>query len=161
MISLVDSLQDETHLFCVYPFVSGGDLYGRLWEEMQRSPSGRIDETLARNWFRQILSALSHLQKKGVCHRDLCMENMMVDEHDDIIVIDFGLCLRVPYTDPHNKNLLTDVSGNTVRRLIKAQGQGGKWEYICPEVMTRQDCDGFAIDLWSVGIGKCIRKAPK
>jgi serine/threonine protein kinase len=89
------------------------------------------------------------------------MENMMVDEHDDIIVIDFGLCLRVPYTDPHNKNLLTDVSGNTVRRLIKAQGQGGKWEYICPEVMTRQDCDGFAIDLWSVGIGKCIRKAPK
>lgn len=152
IISLIDSLQDETHLFCVFPFVSGGDLYGRLWEEMQRTPSGLIDETLARNWFRQILSALSHFQKKGVCHRDLCMENMMIDDKDCVQIIDFGLCLRVPYVDPINRNLVTDVSGNTVRRLMKAQGQGGKWAYMSPEVASRQDCDGFAIDLWSVGI---------
>lgn len=152
VIHLVDSLQDETHLFCVYPYISGGDLYGRLWDEMQRSPSGRLDESLARDWFRQILSALSHLQKKGVCHRDLCMENMMIDDKDRVQIIDFGLCLRVPYVDPNNRNLVTDVSGNTARRLIKAQGQGGKWAYMCPEVAMRQDCDGFAIDLWSVGI---------
>lgn len=77
----------------------------------------------------------------------------MVDEWDDIKIIDFGLCLRVPYADPNNRNLVTDVSGNTVRRLIKAQGQGGKWEYMAPEVAMRHECfDGFAIDLWAVGI---------
>jgi serine/threonine protein kinase len=157
IIPLKDSLQDETHLFCIYPFLTGGDLYGRLWEEMQLSPSGRIEENQARNWFRQILSALSHLQKKGVCHRDLRMENMMLEKQSDgtmnIRIIDFGLCLRVPYVDPNNRNLVTDVSSDTVRRLIKAQGQGGKWEYMAPEVARRQECfDGFAIDLWTVGI---------
>jgi serine/threonine protein kinase len=120
---------------------------------MQRSPTGRIDETQARNWFRQILSALAFLQKKGVCHRDLCMENMIIDDRDDVQIIDFGLCLRVPYGDPNNRNLVTDVSGNTVRRLIKAQGQGGRWPYVSPEVAMRHECfDGFAIDLWAVGI---------
>eukprot|EP00804_Cyclotella_cryptica_P007570 CCRYP_010650-RA/>CCRYP_010650-RA protein AED:0.52 eAED:0.46 QI:0/0/0/1/1/1/2/0/657 len=153
VITLSDSLQDETHLFSVYPYLSGGDLYGRLWEDMRRSPTGRIDQDQARAWFRQILSALTHFQKKGVCHRDLCMENMMLDEWDNLRIIDFGLCLRVPYADPNNRNLVTDVSGNTVRRLIKAQGQGGKWEYMAPEVAMRHECfDGFAIDLWAVGI---------
>ena len=153
VINISDSLQDETHLFCVYPFISGGDLYDRLWQDMRRSPSGRVDETKARLWFRQILSALSHFQKKGVCHRDLCMENMMVDEHDNIKIIDLGLCLRVPYADPNNRNLVTDVSANSVRRLIKCCGQGGNWEYMAPEVsMQHESFDGFAIDLWAVGI---------
>lgn len=153
VISLSDSLQDETHLFCIYPYIPGGDLYGRLLDEMRRSPTHRIDESQARAWFRQILAALIHLQKKGVCHRDLCMDNMMVDERDNIRIIDLGLCLRVPYADPNNRNLVTDVSANTMRRLMKAQGQGGKWEYMSPEVAMRHDVfDGFAIDLWAVGI---------
>eukprot|EP01082_Thalassiosira_pseudonana_P001811 g1367.t1 g1367 contig10:1937414-1939577(-) len=153
VISLSDSLQDETHLFCIYPYIPGGDLYGRLLDEMRRSPNHRIDESQARAWFRQILAALIHLQKKGVCHRDLCMDNMMVDERDNIRIIDLGLCLRVPYADPNNRNLVTDVSANTMRRLMKAQGQGGKWEYMSPEVAMRHDVfDGFAIDLWAVGI---------
>ena len=157
IIPLKDSLQDETHLFCISPFLTAGDLYGKLWEEMQTSPSGRIEENQARNWFRQILSALSHFQKKGVCHRDLRMENMMLERQSDgtmnIRIIDFGLSLRVPYVDPNNRKLDTDVSSNTIRRLIKAQGQGGKWEYMDPEVARRHECfDGFAIDLWAVGI---------
>ena len=153
VISLSDSLQDETHLYCIFPYISGGDLYSRVWEDMRKSPNGRIGEEKARMWFRQILSGLSHLQKKGVCHRDLCMENIMVDEFDNVQLIDFGLCLRVPYADPNNRHLVTDVSANTVRRLMKAQGQGGKWQYMAPEVAMRQETfDGFAIDLWATGI---------
>mmetsp|Transcript_25911 Transcript_25911/g.53336 ORF Transcript_25911/g.53336 Transcript_25911/m.53336 type:complete len:572 (-) Transcript_25911:399-2114(-) len=152
VVSISDSLQDETHLFCIYPFVSGGDLYERVLEEMRLSPTGRIDVSLARKWFRQILSALNQLQKKGICHRDLCMENILVDECNNIKIIDFGLCLRVPYVDPNNRNLITDVSANTARRLMKAQGQGGTWEYMAPEVLKRDTFDGFAIDLWAVGI---------
>ena len=49
----------------------------------------------------------------------------MMDEGGRLKIIDFGLSLGVPYGDPNNRNLVTDVSGNTMRRLIKAQGQGG------------------------------------
>jgi serine/threonine protein kinase len=73
---------------------------------------------------------------------------------DGIIrIIDFGLCLRVPFADPNNRNLATDVSENTSRRLMKAQGQSGKLEYMAPEVFMSADAfDGFAIDLWAAGI---------
>lgn len=33
-----------------------------------------------RNWFRQLLSAVNHFQNKGVCHCNLCMENILMDE---------------------------------------------------------------------------------
>ena len=153
IISMLDALQSETHLFYVFPYIVGGDLYGCLLDKMISSPTGLVDETQARTWFRQILCAIGHLQKKGVCHRDLCLENMMVDEENNIRMIDFGLCLRVPYADPNNRMLVTDVSANTSRRLIKTQGQSGSWEYMAPEVCMRSETfDGFAIDLWAAGI---------
>ena len=151
---MLDALQNESHLFCVYPYISGGDLYDNLrLDHMSTSPTGRIDESLARLWFRQILCAISHLQKKGICHRGVCMENIMVDENNNIQLIDFGLCLRVPFEDPDNRKLVTDVSANTCRRLIKCQGQCGYLEYLAPEVaMQNEAFDGFATDLWAAGI---------
>jgi len=120
---------------------------------MENSQFGRVDETQVKLWFKQILSAISHLQKKGVCHRDLCMDNIIVDEYGNLRIVDFGLCLRVPFADPINRHLVTDVSAGTSRRLMKGQGQAGKWAYMSPEVALKAEVfDGFAIDLWSAGI---------
>ena len=153
VISLLDALQDEAHLFCVLPYMSGGDLSTNLLDCMKVSSTGTIDESLARTWFRQILCGISILQKKGVCHRDLCLENLVLDENQNIHIIDFGLCLRIPFADPSNRQLVSDVGSNTYRRLIKAQGQCGSWKYMAPEVCMRSESfDGFAIDLWAAGI---------
>lgn len=76
----------------------------------------------------------------------------MVDENDRLVLIDLGMALRVPYSDPANAGV-TDVSEGTERRLIQAQGQGGKLMYLAPEVVTRdEEFDGFAIDLWAAGV---------
>eukprot|EP00573_Skeletonema_grethae_P000033 CAMPEP_0201687562 /NCGR_PEP_ID=MMETSP0578-20130828/1567_1 /ASSEMBLY_ACC=CAM_ASM_000663 /TAXON_ID=267565 /ORGANISM="Skeletonema grethea, Strain CCMP 1804" /LENGTH=623 /DNA_ID=CAMNT_0048171725 /DNA_START=51 /DNA_END=1919 /DNA_ORIENTATION=+ len=153
IICLVDALQNDTHLFIVTPYISGGDLPSRIVADMENSPSGRVHESQAKIWFQQLLSAISHLQKKGVCHRDLCMNNIMVDEYGDLCILDFGLCLRVPFVDPNNRHLVTDVSADTSRRLMKAQGQVGSRAYMAPEVALNMAAfDGFAVDLWSAGI---------
>ena len=77
----------------------------------------------------------------------------MVDENDRLVLIDFGMCLRVPYTDPSNYGCVTDVSEGQGRRLIQAQGQGGKLMYLAPEIVARDEAfDGFAIDLWASGV---------
>ncbi|KAL7442451.1 hypothetical protein ACHAXH_009233 [Discostella pseudostelligera] len=153
VISIMDALQDDTHLFCVFPYMSGGDLGTNLMECMKSASTSTIDESLARTWFRQILCGISHLQKKGICHRDLCLENLMLDENRNLRIIDFGLCIRTPFADPNNRKLVSDVSANTYRRLIKTQGQCGSWKYMAPEVCMRYESfDGFAIDLWAAGI---------
>lgn len=153
IISLTDALQNDSHLFIVTPYIPGTDLPSRIISDMENSQFGRVDDFQVKLWFKQILSAISHLQKKGVCHRDLCMDNIIVDEYGNLRIVDFGLCLRVPFADPINRHLVTDVSAGTSRRLMKGQGQAGKWAYMSPEVALKAEVfDGFAVDLWSAGI---------
>ena len=58
--------------------------------------TSRPEEMQARIWFRQLLKALLHLQKKGICHNDLTLENLLLDENNNLVLIDFGRAIRVP-----------------------------------------------------------------
>ena len=99
------------------------------------------------------MQAIEHLQKKGVCSRDIGLENIHLDKKDRLVLLDFGVALRVPYADPTNYGGVADSSAGTSRRLMSTQGQCGKLMYIAPEVIEQKDSfDGFAIDLWSVGV---------
>ena len=162
VVGALEVLQDDKCLYTVMPYLGGGDLYGRLIEFMgSRSikshsnigdmPTG-FDEDSARIWFRQLLQAVDHLQKKGVCHRDICLENILLDKNDNICLIDPGMSLRCPYTDIETGGV-GDVSAGTSRRLIIAQGQGGKLMYAAPEIIAKEtQIDAFATDLWSLGV---------
>jgi serine/threonine protein kinase len=149
IIGAIDILQDEDSLYTVMPYCSGGDLFGRIVPE----ETNVVSEARARAWFRQLLAGLFHLQRKGVCHRDLCLENLLLDEKDNLVIIDLGMSLRVPYTDSVNIGCVTDASEGTERRLMVAQGQGGRLMYLAPEQVTREEAfDGFTIDLWAAGV---------
>lgn len=98
------------------------------------------------------MQGLHFLQSRGICHRDLSLENILVDD-DNCLLIDFGMCLRVPYSSMSNRNLISDVSKGSMRRLIKPMGTCGKHNYMSPEIYRNTDnFDGFAVDLWSAGV---------
>lgn len=143
------ALQDDEYLYSVMEYCKDGDLYSVVMKEI--SSNDRVKERTARRYFRQILLGLHHLQQKGVCHRDLRLENIMV--HSKVLkIIDFGLALRVPYENTNNSSFATDVSSGKCRMLIAGQGQCGDLNYMCPEVLERKAFDGFAADLWSAGV---------
>lgn len=146
-------LQDDDFLFSIMPFCRGGDLFGVVVTYAEENGGeGGMPEPVARYWFRQILWGLHHLQSRGVCHRDLSLENILVDE-ENCLVIDMGMCLRVPYSDPLNAGAVTDVTMGTMRRLMRPQGVCGKHNYMSPEIFANTDnFDGFAIDLWATGV---------
>lgn len=144
------ALQDDKYLYSITPYCKDGDLCGVIMNDI--NSQSRLNESTARYWFRQILLALHHLQQKGVCHRDLSLENIVV-HGNKCKVIDFGMALRIPYIHPNNIGSCTDVSDGTTRLLMKAQGQGGDFTYMSPEVLNGDAAfDGFAIDLWSAGV---------
>jgi len=144
VMGVLDVLQDEEYLLLFMPFCSSGDLFGFVQQ------AGRFPEPMARFWFKQILEGLSHLQRMGVCHRDMSLENILVDEYTRSVVIDLGMCLRVPYDDDGE---VGDVSSGGLRRLMRPLIPCGKPNYISPEILTSEGpFDGFAIDLWATGV---------
>ena len=150
VIHSTTALQDDKYIYNITPYCRDGDLGGVVMGDIMSNV--RMSENNAKHWIRQILLGLHHLQQKGVCHRDLSLENIVV-HGKTCKIIDFGMALRVPYAHPSNVGSSTDVSDGTTRLPMLPQGQGGDFTYMSPEVLNRDSkFDGFAIDLWSVGV---------
>ena len=174
VMGTLDVLQDEDYLLLFMPFCSSGDLFSFVQQ------AGRFPEPMARYWFRQILDVsraltllvplyrvlpfaclffvsvatiqgVSHLQRMGVCHRDMSLENILVDDYRRSVVIDLGMCLRVPFAS--DDGTITDASRGSLRLLMTPIIPCGKPNYISPEILKSElPFDGFGIDLWSVGV---------
>jgi serine/threonine protein kinase len=67
------------------PFVKGGELY-KVFKQHKRFP-----EEVVRFYAAQICMAIGYLHKKGIMHRDLKLENILVDEWGYLKIIDYGL----------------------------------------------------------------------
>lgn len=77
--------QSETRLYFVMPFVRGGELYKVFQAEK------RFTEETVKFYTVQIILAVGELHKKGIMHRDLKLENILVDERGYLKIIDYGL----------------------------------------------------------------------
>jgi hypothetical protein len=111
IMTSIDVLTDNVYLYLIMPFCDGRELFDVV-------QAGKFSEPEARHWFKQILKAVETLQEAGVCHRDMSLENIMTSGNDLAIVIDFGMCLKIPY--------ITDEYGNRQRCLIKPDRACGK-----------------------------------
>ena len=87
----LDLLSDDRYLYSVMPYCDGGELFDRLDQRL------KFSENETRYWMHQILEGLDNLQRAGICHRDMSLENLLVHNDRICLVIDMGMCLRIPY----------------------------------------------------------------
>lgn len=138
-----DLLFDDRFLYSVMPFCNKGELFAVL------ETSQKFSENEARFFMIQMLLGLKYMQEvAGVCHRDVSLENFLVNEDGNgvkCILIDLGMCLRSPH--------IQCADGVRRRLMMPPQGTCGKWFYMSPEVL-RNDVpfDGFKCDMWALGI---------
>lgn len=55
----------------------------------------KVDE--AKRYFHQLMNGVEYLHNKGVAHRDLKPENLLLDEHDNLKISDFGMATMFRY----------------------------------------------------------------
>lgn len=67
------------------PFVKGGELY-KIFKSQKR-----LSEDVVKFYAAQICMAVGYLHSKGIMHRDLKLENILVDESGYLKIIDYGL----------------------------------------------------------------------
>ncbi len=127
VIRLLEVFEGPKHLFIVMEFAPGGDLLKYVKKK------GRLSETEARRLMRQIVFGLGHIHSRGVLHRDIKLDNILLDADGSVKICDFGVSKII------NKG-----------EIIKEQC--GTPAYIAPEVISNEGYEGFYIDHWSLGV---------
>ncbi|XP_068010678.1 ribosomal protein S6 kinase-related protein isoform X2 [Melanerpes formicivorus] len=82
---LGDSWQGQSHLFIMCTYCSTGDLYA-LWRA-----AGSFSEATVRLFAAELVLVLVYLHDLGIMHRDVKMENILLDERGHLKLTDFGL----------------------------------------------------------------------
>jgi len=129
----LDFLYDHQNLYTITPYCADGELFDLL------GMSRRFTEERSREILRSVLHGVEWLQRAGLTHKDISLENIMVNQ-DMPVIIDMGMCLRIP------------VSNDTQRCLIRSRHRCGKRNYMAPEVFEEKPFDGHAVDMWAVGV---------
>ncbi|KAK4256671.1 hypothetical protein QN277_006365 [Acacia crassicarpa] len=129
IIRFKEVLLTPTHLAIVMEYASGGELFERICN------AGRFSEDEARYFFQQLISGVSYCHSMEICHRDLKLENTLLDGSaaPRLKVCDFGYS---------KSSVLHSQPKSTV----------GTPAYIAPEVLSRREYDGKVADVWSCGV---------
>ncbi|TKY65699.1 CBL-interacting serine/threonine-protein kinase 11 [Spatholobus suberectus] len=130
IIDLFEVLATKTKIYFVMEFAAGGELFHEV------AGKGRLSEDAARHYFRQLISAVKHCHDRGVFHRDLKLDNLLIDENGNLKVSDFGLSAVTGQIRPDG--LLHTVCGTPT--------------HVAPEILARRGYDGAKVDLWSCGV---------
>lgn len=85
LVSLDYVFSDPLRIHLIMPFINGGELY-----QIAKS-KGRLDEHSVKFYTVQVVLALGYMHSKGIVHRDLKLENVMIDQDGYIKLIDYGL----------------------------------------------------------------------
>ena len=91
---LYDAIETDTQVVLVLEYVGGGSTHGFL----KSKPNRQMQEEDARKIFAQLISALSYLHNKCIAHRDIKLENVMLDYKGNVKLIDFGFSTQIPNT---------------------------------------------------------------
>ena len=120
------------NIYClVLDFWPGGSLCDYICQK----EAGKLEEVQAQKLFKQILNGVEHIHSRNVVHRDIKLDNILINKAGDHVVIgDFGL-----------SNFL--LPGQLLRTHC------GSPEYTAPEVILQSSRDFTKeVDIWSCGV---------
>lgn len=129
IVRLYEVMATKTKVYFVMEYAKGGELFNRLLK-------GKLKPDKARSYFQQLMCAVEFCHNRGVYHRDLKLENLLLDENDVLKVADFGLSA---FSECKKQDGLLHTTCGTPA-------------YVAPEVISRNGYDGAKSDIWSCGV---------
>ncbi|KAH0622120.1 hypothetical protein JD844_024138 [Phrynosoma platyrhinos] len=130
IVQLYETLETENSYYMVMELCLGGDLMDRICEKK------KLEEREVKKYMRQIITAVEHLHRHGIVHRDLKIENFLLDENNSIKIVDFGLSNIMKFEGLSQELLNT---------------QCGSPAYAAPELLAHKKY-GPKVDVWSIGV---------
>lgn len=129
IVPLVTFALDGDERFLVMKYVAGESLEALLHRE------GVLAPARARVILRAMCGALAYAHTKGVIHRDIKPTNILIDDNDQVVIVDFGIARSL----------------DRGRRVTETGMLMGTPQYMSPEQISGDDVDGRA-DLYACGL---------
>jgi len=123
---ILDHFETDTHIFIVMEYVCG-DLLGFMKKR------GKLSESVTKIIFKQLIEGLKYIHKKKVVHRDIKLDNILIDLTNTIKICDFGVSRKF-----EKDELMHEHCGTPA--------------YIAPEIFENHGYKGTACDIWSAGV---------
>ncbi|CAA2961334.1 CBL-interacting serine threonine- kinase 1 [Olea europaea subsp. europaea] len=130
VVRLHEVLASKTKIYMVLEYVNGGELFDRI------SSKGKLSEAEGRKFFQQLIDGVSYCHNRGVFHRDLKLENVLIDANGNIKISDFGLSALPQHF--RDDGLLHTTCGSP--------------NYVAPEILSNRGYNGATSDTWSCGV---------
>ena len=127
VLQLYEVILTESHIWMVTELCSGGELYDVV------ESRGALPESEAYMYFGQLCEAVAYIHAQGIVHRDLKLENILLDQQGHVKVSDFGFTREF---EPH--------------RWLRTRC--GTKVYCAPEMLDGRPYVGVQVDIWSMGV---------
>ncbi|KAK8842741.1 hypothetical protein M9Y10_025604 [Tritrichomonas musculus] len=127
IIRLYDHFREGNKFYMILEYCPGGSLQSQI------SRSNGLTSAQFRLIGREITEALAYCHEKGIAHRDIKTQNILLDMSGHSHLADFGLSLKTQKGQLYLSN-------------------GGSFEFTAPEIFTKKPHDPLAGDAWALGV---------
>jgi protein-serine/threonine kinase len=161
IVRLLEMVETDRHIGLIMEYASGGELFDHILKNRY------LKDQSARRLFAQLVSGVGYLHKKGIVHRDLKLENLLLDRNRNIIITDFGFANTFNPNDELGEEIeynltnrdfvkrmrLDKTDANGMRRGDLMQTSCGSPCYAAPELVVSDSLyTGRKVDVWSCGV---------
>lgn len=126
ILKLKEVYESNRHMYIILEYAEHGELFDYLVAHPNFSPQ------VAMSFFRQIIYGVEYLHVHAICHRDLKLDNILLDSYNMVKIADFGFARWM-------KENVAETSCGTPH-------------YAAPEIVKGLRYDGRMADIWSCGV---------
>ena len=133
---ILELFETEKYILIILEYINGGNLFSFVKKRR------KLNEKTAKFLFKQIIQGIKYIHNNHIVHRDIKLENILIDLNNNIKICDFGIgkILENP-----NNTILYDQCGTPM--------------YMAPEILLSNRNTGYEaypVDIWSAGIALYI-----
>ena len=132
---ILETFEDDKYILIIMEYINGGNLFSFVKKRR------KLSEKISKFLFRQIILGIQHIHSKKIVHRDIKLENILIDLNNRIKICDFGIGIMLESED----ELIYDQCGTPM--------------YMAPEIIINSKKNGYLgypVDIWSAGIALYI-----
>ncbi|TGJ83031.1 hypothetical protein E0Z10_g5740 [Xylaria hypoxylon] len=125
---LYEVIVTESLVWLVLEYCPGDELYNYLLKHGPL-PVGKVQKT-----FTQLVGAVAYVHQQSCVHRDLKLENILLDKHENVKLVDFGFTREYEGKSNHLQTFCGTIC------------------YSAPEMLKGEKYAGEKVDVWSLGV---------